>query len=103
MPTHKKIKVVCECDDFNVKMITGYIDGSICVWDTVRKQPLSYFMTELNEIRDLKVDQKMTLVIVGLDKMKREVIIVVSNNSVIFRQISTFNVNGLELVNRKAF
>jgi hypothetical protein len=56
MPTHKKIKVVCECDDFNVKMITGYIDGSICVWDTVRKQPLSYFMTELNEIRDLKVD-----------------------------------------------
>ena len=37
MPTHKKIKVVCECDDFNVKMITGYMDGSICVWDTIRK------------------------------------------------------------------
>jgi len=45
----------------------------------------------------------MTLVIVGLDKMKREVILVVSNNSVIFRQISTFNIVGLELVNRIAF
>ena len=45
----------------------------------------------------------MTLVILGLDKMKREVINIVSNNSVIFRQISNFNIHGALLVSRHTF
>ncbi len=47
MPTHKPIQLVTQCDSHNVKVLTGYIDGSICLWDLIRKQPLSYFMTEL--------------------------------------------------------
>jgi len=47
MPTHKPIQTICECDEYGVKVITGYVDGSICLWDTIRKIPISYFMTEL--------------------------------------------------------
>jgi hypothetical protein len=43
------------------------------------------------------------LVLVGLDKMKREVINIVSNNTVVFRQISTFNIYGACLVSEENF
>jgi WD40 repeat protein len=45
MPAHKPILTVCPCDPHNVRIFTGYNDGSLCLWDTVRKQPLNYFMT----------------------------------------------------------
>ena len=47
MPTHKSIQSICPCDSQNVRLITAYSDGSLCIWDTIRRQPLSYFMTEL--------------------------------------------------------
>lgn len=71
MPTHKPIQLISECDSHNVRIITGYNDGSICLWDTIRKQPLTYFMTELHEINLVLLDSNMTLIVIGLDKMKR--------------------------------
>jgi len=49
------------------------------------------------------VDSRETIVIIGLDKMKREVINIVSNNSVIFRQISNFNIIDGLLINKGNF
>ena len=45
MLTHKTIKCICPCDPQKVKIITGYSDGSLYIWDTIRRQPLNYFMT----------------------------------------------------------
>ena len=103
MPTHKPIQSICPCDPQNVRLITAYTDGSLCIWDTMRRQPLNYFMTELNEVRTILKDEQMTIVLVGLDKMKREVINIISNSSVIFRQISNFNIHGAVLVSSKSF
>lgn len=49
------------------------------------------------------IDEGMTLVIFGMDKMKREVINIVSDNSVIFRQISNFNILAARLVSPRTF
>jgi hypothetical protein len=56
MPVHKPIQLVCECDNYNTKVLLGYSDGSICLWDTIRKVPLNYFMTELLELRVMDMD-----------------------------------------------
>lgn len=39
MPTHKPIQIMIPCDDNCVKVITGYNDGSICLWDAIRHKP----------------------------------------------------------------
>jgi hypothetical protein len=39
--------MICQVDPHNVRVLTAYNDGSICLWDAIRKQPLNYFMTEL--------------------------------------------------------
>jgi len=49
------------------------------------------------------VDESMTLVLIGLDKLKREVINIINNNSVIFRQISNYNIFGAILISSRGF
>lgn len=103
MPVHKPISILFECDDYGVRVLTGYNDGSICLWDTIKKTPLSYFITELIELKNVLVDSKGNIVITGLDKMKREVINIISDSSVIFRQISNYNITGSLLVSQTSF
>lgn len=43
------------------------------------------------------------MILVGLDKLKREVINIVKGNEVIFRQISNYNMNGMALVWEECF
>jgi hypothetical protein len=71
MPVHKPIQLLASCDDHNMRVVTGYFDGSICLWDAIRKAPLGYFMTELTELKIIMPDMKLNLILVGLDKMKR--------------------------------
>lgn len=103
MAVHKPIQLLASCDDHHVKAVTGYHDGSICLWDLIRKTPLAYFLTELNEVKVIIADAKFNLVLIGLDKMKREVINIVSEGSIIFRQISNYNINGALLVSKLSF
>ena len=51
----------------------------------------------------MEIDSNSNLIIVGLDKLKREVINVVNNNAVIFRQISNFNMLGICLISKANF
>ncbi len=41
LATHKKIARVCK-SRFN-KVLVAYADGSVCLWDTIRKEPGFYF------------------------------------------------------------
>jgi len=84
-------------------VLIGYNDGSICLWDTIHKQPITYFMTELTEVRVLMIDDRQSILVVGLDKLKREVINIIVDNSVVFRQISNFNVSGALFINKQSF
>lgn len=78
MPVHKPIRLLTACDDHNARVVTGYADGSICIWDAIRRAPLGYFLTELAELKVVLVDKNLAVVLVGLDRMKREVINIVS-------------------------
>ena len=78
MPVHKPVRFLTSCDDHNARVITGYNDGSICIWDAIRRVPLGYFLTELAELKIVLVDRKLAVLLVGLDRMKREVINIVS-------------------------
>jgi hypothetical protein len=49
------------------------------------------------------VDKKLAVVLVGLDRMKREVINIVSEGSVVFRQISNYNIGGALLISPNNF
>lgn len=71
MPLHKCVKTVTSCDSLNRRVVTAYIDGSICLWDTITSQPLMYFLTELAEIRVLLGDEAGAVVVVGLDRLHR--------------------------------
>lgn len=71
MPVHKPIQLLAACDAHNAKVITGYIDGSFCIWDAIRKSPLGYFLSELSELKVILVDSELSVVLVGLDRMKR--------------------------------
>jgi hypothetical protein len=56
------------------KLVVGYNDGSICIWDIIRQKSLSYLKTELSELRLIEYigegeDEK--IFIVGNDKLKR--------------------------------
>jgi hypothetical protein len=41
LATHKKIVKVCK-SRFS-KVLVAYSDGSVCLWDTIRKEPGFYF------------------------------------------------------------
>lgn len=71
MPTHKPVQLLSSCDEVNMRIITAYNDGSVCLWDAIRKNPLSYFMTELHELKLILNDSFMNIVLVGFDKLKR--------------------------------
>jgi hypothetical protein len=103
MPVHKPIQLLVACDAHNARVVTGYVDGSICIWDAVRKAPLGYYLTELSELKVILVDSQLALVLVGLDRMKREVINIISEGSVVFRQISNYSINGALLVSGASF
>jgi hypothetical protein len=56
------------------KLVVGYNDGSICIWDIFRQKSLSYLKTELSELKQIEYlgegeDEK--IFIVGNDKLKR--------------------------------
>ena len=78
MPTHKPINLLHQISPS--KLLTIYNDGSVCLWDVMNAKPLSYFRTELENIKYVVVDGKMAMVMVGFDRMKREVINVVVDN-----------------------
>lgn len=49
------------------------------------------------------MDYEQNIVIVGLDKLKREVITIVSDQSIVFKQISTFNIKAIKLLAEETF
>ena len=49
------------------------------------------------------MDYDKNIVIVGLDKLKREVIEIVSEEAIIFKQISNFNIKGIRLISEETF
>lgn len=44
------------------------------------------------------MDYEGNIIIVGLDKLRREVIQIVSDQAIIFKQISNFNIRGIKLI-----
>lgn len=44
------------------------------------------------------MDYEGNIIIVGLDKLKREVIEIVSDGAIIFKQISNFNIKNIKLI-----
>jgi len=101
LPTHKKITKIFKSR--LGKVLTAYVDGSVCLWDTIRKQVGFYFRSELEQIRGLLMDYEQNIVIVGLDRLKREVIEIVSEEAIVFKQISTFNIKTIKLISEDTF
>lgn len=80
----------------NLHLVVGYESGCICIWDMVRQKPLLYLKTELGELRQIVAkgtgeDEKVY--VVGLDKMKRETILIANSREMLFRQISNYSIN----------
>lgn len=78
--------------------IVAYEDGTVAYFDTMMKQPLKYFQTGLETITGLYPDQSGALVLTGQDYMRRHVLMVVADDSILYKQISNYDIRGLLLV-----
>jgi peroxiredoxin len=63
------------------------------------KQSLKYFQTGLENIGSILLDKTGVLIMTGHDFMRRNVILVVQNDSILYKQISNYDIKGLVLAN----
>lgn len=100
-PVHHNIKCMSQHMSHPYKLVVGYEEGSVCVWDLVRQKPLLYLKTELVSIRQILArgeGEQEKIFMVGVDRARREVILIVNGSEVLFRQVSTYPIHELMLV-----
>jgi WD40 repeat protein len=83
--------------------IVAYDDGTVAYFDTMMKQPLKYFQTGLEIVTGLYPDKNGVLVLTGRDYMRRNVLMVVADNTIMNKQISNYDIKGLLLFNNESY
>jgi hypothetical protein len=95
--THKPITIFKQISA-NLTIV-AYEDGTVSYFDTMVKQSLKYFQTGLENIGSILLDKTGVLIMTGHDFMRRNVILVVQNDSILYKQISNYDIKGLVLAN----
>ncbi|CAN5951275.1 unnamed protein product [Sphagnum jensenii] len=83
--------------------ILAYEDGTVAYFDTMMKQPLRYFQTGLESVTGLYPDRNGVLVLTGKDYMRRNVLMVVEENTVLNKQICNYDIKGLLMFDESSY
>lgn len=96
--THKPITLFKKISP--TVIIVAYNDATIAYFHLFAKTPLKYFQTELELIIGMEVDSQGILIVWGLDKLKRWILMIIEEESILFRQVSNYELSGMLLVGR---